>query len=606
MLAAAVDSLLCVMEGVSDPRAQRGVRYRFSSLLSLVFLGLVSRHTEFAAIRRWALLHWDVLREPLGFPDQPPPHATMLSRAMALFSLDEFQAPFANWLRTLAKDVSVAAVDGKVCRNGHGTTGDPVTMLNVFAQDVKACLAQWPLTGDKLTEPEVLKAHLAELFDVPIPHSTFSRAGINDFAIVLYPPAKHLDFSANGDKFNVCAAARAKHRSPIGLSAVEIPTHLPKLRLLMAAPRVIDIRSAEDSRDVVHQAVQALAEGKLVALPTETVYGLAATALDERAVERLTAVKQRPVGQPLTLAVKSADDALDYVPNLSPLGRRLTRRCWPGPVTIVVADHHPESLMHQLCPGVQQAVAPAGTIGLRVPAHQAVLDILRMMAGPLALTSANRSGQPEALTAEDVLKTFGDQVQLVLNDGRSRLGQASTVVKVGESGLQVMRPGVVSEQTLKRLSSLIVLLVCTGNTCRSPMAEALCRKMIADRKGCAPAELSERGIVVMSAGISAMAGSRPSPEAVDVIARSGLNLADHESQPLTAQLVRHADIIWTMTRSHRQAIVAQWPDAAPRTQVLCRDEGDIADPIGGPVEFYERCAAQIKAELAARIIELEF
>src|SRR6185503_2741329 len=101
-------------------------------------------------------------------------------------------------------------------------------------------------------------------------------------------------------------------------------------------PVVIDIRSAEDSRDVVHRAVQALAEGKLVGLPTETVYGLAASALDERAVGRLLAVKNRREGQALTLAVKSADEALDYVPNLSSVGRRLARRCWPGPVTLVV------------------------------------------------------------------------------------------------------------------------------------------------------------------------------------------------------------------------------------------------------------------------------
>jgi protein-tyrosine phosphatase len=85
----------------------------------------------------------------------------------------------------------------------------------------------------------------------------------------------------------------------------------------------------------------------------------------------------------------------------------------------------------------------------------------------------------------------------------------------------------------------------------------------------------------------------------------GLNLADHESQPLTASLVRQADIVWTMTRSHRQAIVSQWPEAAARVHVLSRDETDIADPIGGPVEFYERCAVQIKAELAARIAQLD-
>ncbi len=208
----------------------------------------------------------------------------------------------------------------------------------------------------------------------------------------------------------------------------------------MAAPLVIDIRSAEDSRDVVHRAVQALAEGKLVALPTETVYGLAASALDEVAVGRLCAAKERPAGQALTLAVKSADDALDYVPNLSPLGRRLARRCWPGPVTIVVDNQPADSLLNQLPPSVRQVVSPQGSVGLRVPHHPVVLDIMRIMVGPLVLTSANRSGNPESLTAEEVLKSLGDRVQLVLNDGRSRLGQASTVVKVGDKRLQVLRP----------------------------------------------------------------------------------------------------------------------------------------------------------------------
>lgn len=371
------------------------------------------------------------------------------------------------------------------------------------------------------------------------------------------------------------------------------------------APVVIDIRAAEDSRDVVHRAVQALAEGKLVALPTETVYGLAASALNANAIDRLLEAKNRPQGQPLTLAVKSADDALDYVPGMSRLGRRLARRCWPGPVTLVVEDHHPESLIHRLPASVREAVSPNGSVGLRVPAHQAVLDILRMLAGPIALTSANRRGDPDALTADDVLHNLDDHVQLVLNDGRSRLGQPSTVVEVTEKGIKILRQGVVSAQTLQRLSSFMLLLVCTGNTCRSPMAEAICRKLLADRLNCRIEDLADRGVLVMSAGTSAMMGSRATPEAVTVLKQCDINLSEHESQPVTSQLVRHADVIWTMTRSHRQALVSQWPEAAARTSVLSRDGVDIADPIGGPEEQYRQCANQIKAELEARLPELE-
>src|ERR1700710_3039133 len=157
-------------------------------------------------------------------------------------------------------------------------------------------------------------------------------------------------------------------------------------------PIVIDIRNAEDTREVVRRAVQALAEGQLIAIPTETVYGLAASACRADAVERLLKVKGRATGNPMALAIKSAEEAPDFVPDMSPLARRLARRCWPGPVTLVVDNLHREGLMQQLPREVRQIVAPNGTIGLRVLANDMSQDMLRMLTGPIVLTSANRSG----------------------------------------------------------------------------------------------------------------------------------------------------------------------------------------------------------------------
>lgn len=366
-------------------------------------------------------------------------------------------------------------------------------------------------------------------------------------------------------------------------------------------PVVIDIRSADDSRDVVHRAVQALAEGKLVAFPTETVYTVAASALNEDAVRRLSEIHLP--NHPLELGVKSADEALDYLPTMGKLGERLARRCWPGPVTLMLEDRCTDSLLSQLPDSVREVLCRDGKLNVRVPAHSVILDTLRLLPGPVALTDAPGPAG-EAHTAQQVLDSLDDRVQLVLDDGRSRYAQPSSLVQVIGDDFRVLRKGVVGEHTLRRLASLMIVFVCTGNTCRSPMASGMMKKLIADRKGLQPNELPEHGIVVESAGIAAMMGSRPSAEAVSVMAAMGIDLTDHESQPLTERLAMQADVIFAMTRSHRQAIVTQWPELAARTRLLCRDLQDVADPIGGPTELYQRCAEQIQAALLSWIDEL--
>jgi tRNA threonylcarbamoyl adenosine modification protein (Sua5/YciO/YrdC/YwlC family) len=370
-------------------------------------------------------------------------------------------------------------------------------------------------------------------------------------------------------------------------------------------PMVIDLRRSEDARDVVHRAVEALAEGRAVAFPTETDYVVAVAARVGDAVERLAGLATVSPDEPsLALALKSAGEILDWAPGMPAVGRRIARRCWPGPVVMIVPDDHRESLVRRLPAAARGALVSDGRLRLRVPGHPMLADCMRMLAGPVALAEPGAAGEPPAVTAEEVIERagrLGRGLALVIDDGRARYAQPPTTVALDERTFRVVRPGVVAEETLRRLSSLMVLFVCTGNTCRSPMAEALFRRLAADRLGCRVDEVDDRGVVVASAGLAAWGGGPASVAAVEAAAELGADLGGHESQPLTESLVRQADVILTMTAAHRDAILAQFPEAAGRVAMLDPDRRDVIDPIGGPLETYRRCARQIAGHLAARM-----
>ncbi len=142
-----------------------------------------------------------------------------------------------------------------------------------------------------------------------------------------------------------------------------------------------------------------------------------------------------------------------------------------------------------------------------------------------------------------------------------------------------------------------VLFVCTGNTCRSPLAEALCKRMLADRLGCDPAELESRGYVVRSAGLAALPGDAAALPAVEAAWELGIDLSAHQSRPVNPELLATSTHVVAVTRGHAAVLMTQFPGVGPDPDLLCGPDDDLGDPIGGDLEQYRTCARTIRGHL---------
>jgi protein-tyrosine phosphatase len=358
-------------------------------------------------------------------------------------------------------------------------------------------------------------------------------------------------------------------------------------------PEVLDWRTVPDPEAVIRHAAQLLQAGRLVAFPTEAGYTLACSGQAPAAVGRLAGT------EPLTLAVRGADEARDWAPGMGVLGQRLARRFWPGPLTIESSEGVAEGRAGQLDAAVRGRVSPGGAVRLRAPAHEAILAVLGELPGPLLL-----SASPGAVTAEQMLSESNGHIDLLLDDGPSPFQQAPTLVQVAGASWNIVQPGVITDDMLRQQSACLVVFVCTGNTCRSPLAEALCKKRLADELQCKVEELPERGFRVLSAGVSAFPGGPAAPEAVEVARGYGADLANHQSRPLTPELAACADYLVAMTNGHLLTLTELFPPLGSRPRLLSPEGTDLADPLGLGPDVYAECARQIWSNLGPLIDEI--
>jgi L-threonylcarbamoyladenylate synthase len=201
--------------------------------------------------------------------------------------------------------------------------------------------------------------------------------------------------------------------------------------------------SAEDvSAEDIARAAELLRGGRLVAIPTETVYGLGANALDDTAVRRIFKAKGRPFSSPLIVHVSDLAMARELALVWSPQAEALAARFWPGPLTIIV----PKS---DKVPGVVTAELPS--VALRMPSHPVALEVIAAAQVPVAAPSANRFTQLSPTTAQHVRDGLGDDVDFVLDGGACSVGIESTVISLAGAVPRILRPGMISRTQIEEV-----------------------------------------------------------------------------------------------------------------------------------------------------------
>jgi len=340
--------------------------------------------------------------------------------------------------------------------------------------------------------------------------------------------------------------------------------------------------------------------GGLVVYPTETVYGLGANALDGKAVGRVFQAKGREAGKPLIVLARDFDQLKELVDEITPWARTLMGLFWPDGLTLIMSAS-------SSVPG--ELLAGGTSIAVRISGHPVVQALLGAGGVPLTSSSANLSGRPAPTTAAAAQRLLGDRVDLIIDGGKTGGGRPSTVLDVRTESVRLIRAGRSSTEEIRKVVPLEdgeqdrskttgkILFVCTGNTCRSAMAQGLFQKMLSSR--------NLTGIEIRSAGTSAAEGTPPTALARQVARQQdGVDISEHRARPLSPEILEAADIVLTMSLSHARKIESMGRQFVRKTYLLTSypawehpDPDDIEDPIGGTREDYVRVYRRIREQL---------
>jgi L-threonylcarbamoyladenylate synthase len=206
-------------------------------------------------------------------------------------------------------------------------------------------------------------------------------------------------------------------------------------------PEILKVSDKYSEETILTRAAEILAGGGVIAYPTETFYGLGADATNEKAIEKIFAVKGRNFKNPISLIIGQADDIYPLVQDVPETAKKLMTAFWPGALTIIF------SAADKISPLL---TAGSGKIGLRVSSHPGAQGIVQKLKRPLTATSANLSGAPECTRASEVAEQLGDKIDAIIDLGNTPGTKGSTIIDVTCTPPVILREGAISRKTIER------------------------------------------------------------------------------------------------------------------------------------------------------------